>query len=264
MIEAEGVTVSLGGKRILESVGITVPTGGVLGLVGPNGSGKTTLLRVLYRAIAPDAGAVRLDGAVIARLSRRHIARRIAVVPQERPDDSGQSLADMVMLGRLPHRSFLSGGRHADYEAATASIARVGLAGQAGQSFNSLSGGEAQRALIARALCQQADHLLLDEPTNHLDLRYQHEILALVRDLGLTTVIVLHDLNLAARYCDQIALLDRGRVVAFGTPQEVFAPQLLEPIYQVSTTRLERDSGAIHLIFAESSLSSQPIEGKSK
>ena len=264
MIEADGVTVSLGGKRILETVGIKVPTGGVLGLVGPNGSGKTTLLRVLYGAIAPDSGTIRLDGTALPGLSRRRIARRISVVPQERPADCGQSLADMVMLGRLPHRSLLSGTGHADYRAAAESIARVGLSGQSGQSFISLSGGEAQRALIARALCQQADHLLLDEPTNHLDLRYQHEILALVRSLGLTTVIVLHDLNLAARYCDEIALLDHGRLAAFGRPEEVLTPQRLEPVYQVSTTRLERARGAIHLIFAETDLPSHTINGTMK
>ena len=261
MIEACDVTVSLGGKQIVKAVGIQVPTGKVLGLVGPNGSGKTTLLRVLYGALIPSVGSVRLDNAAISSLSRRQIARRIAVVPQERPAESGQSLADMVMLGRLPHRSFLSDARRSDYQATSASIARVGLSGQAGQSFASLSGGEAQRALIARALCQEADHLLLDEPTNHLDLRYQHEILALVRSLGLTTVIVLHDLNLAARYCDQIALLDRGRLTAFGAPEDVLTPETLEPVYQISTTRLERASGAIHLIFAETQPSSHTTDG---
>ncbi len=255
MIEARGVSLAFGGRRIVDRVSLQVPKGQILGLVGPNGSGKTTLLRSLYGALVPASGTVWLDGENIARLPRRQIARRIGVVPQEQPAVSGLSLMDMVLLGRMPHRiglgAFLSGARKADSESARAAIARVGLTERSVQSFASLSGGEAQRGLIARALSQEADHLLLDEPTNHLDLSYQHEILSLVRDLELTVVIVLHDLNLAARYCDQIALLHQGRLVACGAPAAVLNGAILEPVYQVSATRINRASGIVHLIFAE-------------
>ena len=252
MISAAGVGFAFGDRVVLDSVSLEAEQGKVLGLVGPNGSGKTTLLRTLYASLAAQGGSVLIDGARLPSLSAREIARQIAVVVQEVPGELPLLVSDMVLLGRTPHRTGFGGSGAADERIAAAALARVGALHLAAESFDSLSGGERQRVLIARALAQETPHLLLDEPTNHLDVRYQHEVLDLVRTLaaanGRTVIVVLHDLNLAARYCDRILLLAAGRVVASGTPAEVLAPEYLEPVYGVSVRRLELDDG-FQLVF---------------
>jgi iron complex transport system permease protein len=173
----------------------------------------------------------------------------VAVVAQEPVADLTMTVAEMVLLGRSPHRSAWTPYTRADHELAAAVLRRVGLRDRADDPFGELSGGERQRVLIARALAQEADHLLLDEPTNHLDIRYQHDILALVRSLGVSAVVVLHDLNLAARYCDELVLLDRGRVVAAGSPDAVLRPDVLDPVYGVSAQRVTTRDGHLQLVF---------------
>lgn len=252
MISASGLEFAFGDRTVLNSVDFDAPPGQVLGLVGPNGSGKTTLLRTLYGSLQARRGTVLIDGDALTSLSAREIARRAAVVVQEAPADLPLLVSDMVLLGRTPHRSGFGRSGPNDEQVAAAALAQVGALQLAGEAFDSLSGGERQRVLIARALAQQATHLLLDEPTNHLDVRYQHEVLDLVRSLavgdGRTVIVVLHDLNLAARYCDRILLLDSGRVVARGTPDEVLAPAHLEPVYGVNVRRLDLDDG-FQLVF---------------
>ena len=248
MISASGLTFGYGTQLVLRQATLIAEDGAVLGLVGPNGSGKTTLLRLLYAELAPSAGMVSIDEALLTSLSTPEIARRIAVVAQETPTDLAISVADMVLLGRSPLRSLFQGYSPADHRAAAAALSRVGARHLAHRRFTELSGGEKQRVLIARTLAQEAAHLLLDEPTNHLDVRYQHEILALVRGLGVATVVVLHDLNLAARYCDRLVLLDRGTVAAAGSTDEVLMPQVLEPVYGIGVRRLE-EPDCVQLIF---------------
>lgn len=155
----------------------------------------------------------------------------------------------MVLLGRSPHRSAFQSYELADHRIAASALGRVGARYLAGRNYGQLSGGEKQRVLIARTLAQQTDYLLLDEPTNHLDIRYQHEVLDLVRGIGVTTVVVLHDLNLAARYCDRLVLLDRGEVVAAGHPDDVLTPGVLEPVYGVAVRRLA-EPDCVQLIFS--------------
>jgi iron complex transport system ATP-binding protein len=248
MISAAGLTFGYGPEPVLRQVGLIAEDGAVLGLVGPNGSGKTTLLRLLYAELAPDAGMVSIDEALLTSLSTTEIARRIAVVAQEPPTEISMSVADMVLLGRSPLLSVFQGYSPDDQRAAAAALSRVGARHLAHRQFTDLSGGEKQRVLIARTLAQQAAHLLLDEPTNHLDVRYQHEILALVRSLGVATVVVLHDLNLAARYCDRLILLDHGEVAAAGPTDEVLLPHILEPVYGIGVRRLD-EPDCIQLIF---------------
>ncbi|WP_417309073.1 ABC transporter ATP-binding protein [Devosia sp.] len=252
MIEAEAITVTRGRRRLLDGVSLSVSAGELLGVVGPNGSGKTTLLRALYGAVVADGGSVRLDGDELVRLNRRAIARRIAVVPQGQTLDPDQTVSDMVALGRLPRQSWFGARRQSDDTEIAEAIGRVGLAALAAAPLRRLSGGELQRALIARALCQQADHLLLDEPTNHLDLAYQHDVLHLVRQLHLATLVVLHDLNLAARYCDRVALIDGGRLVAVGPPDSVLTPEQVSRTYKLPTDRIMTPAGRPHLVFADS------------
>ncbi|MBC9733421.1 ABC transporter ATP-binding protein [Nocardioides marmotae] len=247
MISAHDIAFAYGRRTVLDGVDLDAPHGQVLGLVGPNGSGKTTLLRTLYASLKPRSGAVLIDGDQLGDLPAREVARRVAVVVQETPGDLPLLVSDMVLLGRTPHRSGFGRNGAEDERIAADALAQVGALHLADQPFDGLSGGERQRVLIARALAQESTHLLLDEPTNHLDVRYQHEVLDLARRLAVenhqTVVVILHDLNLAASYCDRVALLHRGRVVAAGTPAHVLTPEHLEPVYEVAVRRLELDDG---------------------
>lgn len=248
MITATDITCAYNGTVVLNGVGLLAEPGHVVGLIGPNGSGKTTLLRTLYAALTPRAGAITLDNQPLTTLSGRDLSRRIAVVAQDNTTELPLTVADMVLLGRSPHRSALRAYTTADHRKAAEALHRVGARHLADRRIASLSGGEKQRALIARALAQDTDHLLLDEPTNHLDIHYQHETLNLVRTLEVTTIVVLHDLNLAARYCDHLVLLDEGNLARSGPPETVLTPETLEPIYHVGVRRLT-DDDCIQLIF---------------
>lgn len=252
MIVAADLSWSYGAAPVLDAVGLAARPGRVLGLIGPNGSGKTTLLRLLYGALSSPTGAVEVDGVALADLRPRDAARRLAVVVQETGGESTLTVAEMVLLGRGPHLSTFQRTGADDHAIVAAALRRVGAEHLAHRSFGVLSGGERQRVLIARALAQQATHLLLDEPTNHLDIRYQHEVLGLVRDLardlGRTAVVVLHDLNLAARYCDDLVLLGRQEVAAVGAADTVLRPSVLEPVYGIGVERVEA-GGQVHLLF---------------
>ncbi|SHN46622.1 ABC transporter ATP-binding protein [Cryptosporangium aurantiacum] len=249
MITAADLSWRYGAKLVLDGVGVDAGPGRVLGLIGPNGSGKTTLLRLLYGALRSPAGRVTVDGDDLAALPPREAARRLAVVVQETGGETALTVGEMVLLGRGPHLSTFQRTSPADYTIAAHALERVGATRLGARPFAALSGGERQRVLIARALTQQATHLLLDEPTNHLDIRYQHEILQLVRDLGTCAIVVLHDLNLAARYCDDLVLLgDGGGVVATGPTRDVLDPDVLQPVYGIGIRRIELD-GHLHLLF---------------
>ncbi|REF36011.1 ABC transporter ATP-binding protein [Thermasporomyces composti] len=243
MISAHDISFAYGDTLVLDGVELRAGPGQVLGLIGPNGSGKTTLLRTLYASLTPRAGLVSLDDTPLNQFTRRELARRLSVVAQEGSGDLPLTVADVVLLGRAPHLSTFQRHKPEDYQIAAAALTRVGARHLAQRVFSGLSGGEKQRVLIARALAQQADHILLDEPTNHLDIRYQHEVLQLVRSLDVTTVVVLHDLNLAARYCHELVLLDGGRIVTAGTPEEVLQPSVLERVYRVGVQRVETAQG---------------------
>lgn len=249
MISARDISFAYDGRLVLRGVDVIARRGEVVGLIGPNGSGKTTLLRTLYRALSPRAGLVSLDEVPIDRISSRELAKRIAVVIQEAPAELPLTVAEMVRLGRSPHRSDLQRYTAQDDRISARALVRVGMRDLAHRTFATLSGGEKQRVLIARTLAQQADHLLLDEPTNHLDVRYQHEVLQLVRQLEVTTIVVLHDLNLAARYCDHLVLLEGGRVVRVGSPGYVLRPEIIEPVYGV-VVRPIWDDGCLQLLMS--------------
>lgn len=249
MIAADGLTYAFGDTAVVREVSFTAADGGVLGLIGPNGSGKTTVLRMLYGSLTPSTGTVTVDGRALDSLSQRDIARRLSVVVQEEQSDTTVTVGEMVLLGRLPHLPSFARTGQDDHIAAADALRRVGAGHLARRPFTSLSGGERQRVLIARAVAQQGTHLLLDEPTNHLDVRYQHEILDLVRRLGVTTVVVLHDLNLAARYCDRLVLLDCGAVAGSGTPQEVLRPELIRHVYGIDAQRVDVH-GTPNLLFS--------------
>jgi iron complex transport system ATP-binding protein len=233
-VRAAGVSVELGGTPILDGCDLAVDKGEILGLVGPNGSGKSTLLRAVYRALRPAAGAVSLDETDVWHLSAKASAQRTAVVAQERSAEFDFSVAEIVMMGRGPHKGLLDRDGPEDHAIVAESLDRVGAAGLAGRVFATLSGGEKQRVLVARALAQRSQLLVLDEPTNHLDVRAQLELLELVTDLGLTTVAAMHDLNLAVVYCHRLAVISGGRIIATGPPTDVLTPELVEAVFGVA------------------------------
>jgi len=248
MITATGLSWSYGDEPVLAGLDLATKPGRVLGLIGPNGTGKTTLLRLLYGALRSPTGEVSVDGVRLGDLSARETARRLAVVVQEAGSDTALTAGELVLLGRLPHLSTFQRAGDRDHAVAEEALARVGALHLGHRPFDALSGGERQRVLIARALAQKATHLLLDEPTNHLDIRYQHELLELVHDLDTTTVVVLHDLNLAARYCDDLVLLGSDALAAAGPVDTVLRAEVLEPVYSIGVRRLDLD-GEIHLLF---------------
>ncbi|NHN49702.1 ATP-binding cassette domain-containing protein [Halostella sp. JP-L12] len=226
MIDVECVTVSLGGTEVLTDVSASVDRGSFVGLVGPNGAGKTTLLRTISGAISPDSGRVLIDGEDVHRLSSKAASRRVAVVPQETHLAFSFDVETAVAMGRHPYRSRFGRATDADRAAVERAMERTGVGRFADRSVEAVSGGERQRVLLARALAQDTPVLLLDEPTASLDVNHQVETLELVSDLvadGKTAVAAIHDLNLAARYCDELVMLADGGVLAHGTPAEVLS-----------------------------------------
>lgn len=228
------------GRTILHPVSFDLAPGRVLGVVGPNGAGKSTLLRLLYRYQRPSAGQIRIDGLNIWSVPAREVARTVAAVLQEQPTDFALTVREIVALGRTPHRRGFGGASGAqEAQIIDGALARLGLDGFADRHLGTLSGGERQRVMVARALAQEPRLLVLDEPTNHLDIRHQLEVLALIRELPLTIVASLHDLNMAAEVCDDVLLLQDGQMRGFGTPQTVFTERAVSAAFAV-TARQER------------------------
>jgi iron complex transport system ATP-binding protein len=224
-------------RAVLQGVSFEAGRGTILGLLGPNGSGKTTLLRLIAGTLVPLSGRVTLDGADVRRLSRRDLARQIAVVPQETHTTFDFTVLDIVLMGRYPHLGAFELEGAADVAIAREALAATGTAELAARPFATLSGGEKQRVVIASALAQASSILLLDEPTASLDLGYQIEIATLLtrlnRDRGTTMVISTHDLNLAAALCSEVVLLRQGQVLARGATADVLTAAHVRTLYGV-------------------------------
>ncbi|MBO1330353.1 ABC transporter ATP-binding protein [Streptomyces sp. VRA16 Mangrove soil] len=248
-LHADRVSFSAGGTLILDGVSIGPRPGEVTGLLGPNGSGKSTLLRLLAGVLEPGAGVVTLDGGPLADVGRKEAARRIAMVQQQADTQVELTVGDVVRLGRIPHRRAWSPASAADESAVRSALERSGLADRAHRLWHTLSGGERQRVQIARALAQEPRELLLDEPTNHLDIQHQLELLDLITGLGLTSVVALHDLNLAAAYCARVVVLRHGRVVAAGPPGDILTEELIADVYGVRARVTLPDDGRPHIRF---------------
>ena len=222
------------GRAIVESVSLAARPCETLGLIGPNGSGKSSLLRLLAGLRRVASGVVTLGDTEIGALPRRAVARRLAFVEQHGATEAPLTVRQVVALGRMPHRGPLEPWQDGDAAAVAAALATVGLAGWEARRWGTLSGGERQRVQIARALAQTPTELLLDEPTNHLDVRHQIDILGLVARLPLTAVVALHDLNLAAMFCDRLTVLQAGRLVALGPPEAVLTEPLIAEVFGVT------------------------------
>jgi len=233
-LHASGVGFSYHDGHGLSGIDLVVRPGEIVGLLGPNGAGKSTLLRVLAGVLAPYRGSIRLGDAELSALGRREAARRLAMVPQEATADLPYTALETVLLGRHPHLSGLGFESRHDVELAERALARLGAASLAERPLAELSSGERQRVTVARALAQETPVVLLDEPTSFLDLRFQVELFDLLRELateGRALLAVLHDLNLAAEYCDRVALLRKGRVVATGATAATLTYATLTEVY---------------------------------
>jgi iron complex transport system ATP-binding protein len=242
MLEATDISFAYSRRRatgecVLDGVSFDAQRGKIVGLLGPNGSGKTTLLRIIAGVLKPQSGRVVIDGRPIEQLTRRELARRIAVVPQETHSTFDFSVIDMVLMGRYPHLGAFALEGALDQAIARDALAATGTTALELRLFATLSGGEKQRVVIAGALAQAADMLLLDEPTAALDLGYQLAIAALLRRLnterGTTMVVSTHDLNLAAALCEQVVLLKKGRVIAQGTTGETLTAANIRLLYDI-------------------------------
>ena len=237
MIRLDGVTVQYRDRVALRGVDLEVEAGERVAVIGPNGAGKSTLLRVAAGLLRPTVGRVELAGTSLVDLDRTQVARRLAVVPQLPSLPFATAVEDVIALGRLPHEHPIRGMRPADRAAVAAAIERVGVGHLLGRDARELSLGERQLVLLAMAVAQAAPALVLDEPTVHLDLRHQVEVMELLDDLnerdGTTILAVLHDLSLAAHFFPRLVLLDRGRVVADGSPSEVLTPDRIREVFGV-------------------------------
>ncbi|HEX9549979.1 MAG TPA: ABC transporter ATP-binding protein [Candidatus Limnocylindrales bacterium] len=237
MIRLDGVTVLYRERAALRDVTLQVDPGERVAVIGPNGAGKSTLLRVMAGLLRPAAGTVELAGTAMADLDRLGVARRLAVVPQLPTLPFATSVEEVVALGRLPHEHPVRGLRPGDRAAVAAAIDRVGVGHLLGRDARELSLGERQLVLLAMAVAQEAPVLVLDEPTVHLDLRHQVEVMGLLGDLntrdGTTIVAVLHDIGLAAHFFSRLVLLDRGRVVADGSPPDVLTAERIREVFGV-------------------------------
>ncbi|MDU2197922.1 MAG: ABC transporter ATP-binding protein, partial [Peptostreptococcaceae bacterium] len=232
-IQTEGVKFDIGNKNILKGISIDVNSKEIIGIIGPNGSGKSTFLKCIYRTLKPSSGIIKLGDINLDGIKLKESAKKMAVVSQHNYYDFDFSVGEMVLMGRSPHKKMMERDSYRDYEIMNDALKRVDMLHFKDRNFNSLSGGEQQRIILARALAQETDCLILDEPTNHLDIKYQLQLMNIVKSLDIEVIAAIHDLNIAAMYCDKIYVLKDGRIVAYGTPKEVLTKELIKEVYEV-------------------------------
>ncbi len=249
-LETRDVNVTLSRKEIVRQVSLQVKDNEFVGLLGPNGSGKTTLLKSIYRVLKPSAGMVLLDGEDIRSLNYRETARRMGVVSQFTNMSFDFSVEEVVLMGRSPHKKAFSPDTEEDYRIVENALKKVDMLDFRDRSFLTLSGGEKQRILLARTLAQQVDLLILDEPTNHLDIKYQIQIMDVVKSLGIGVLSALHDLNLTLMYCTYVYILKEGQVVAHGLPDEVITKELIRDVYEVDCEVIRHPgTGKLYVVY---------------
>lgn len=246
-IVTDQLHLAYGERAIVDDLSIDLPHGQVTAIVGPNGCGKSTVLRSLARLLKPASGNILLNGTDIQRSGTKELARQLAILPQSPITPSGITVRELVGYGRFPHQGLLRSASTSDREAIDWALELTNLTDMHDREVDTLSGGERQRAWIAMSLAQKTDVLLLDEPTTYLDIHYQIEVLSLVRDLnqqhGITVGWVLHDLNQAAAYSDQMIMLKRGQVVCHGAPSEVMTPASIRDVFGIECCVIQHPMG---------------------
>ncbi|WP_018751918.1 ABC transporter ATP-binding protein [Paenibacillus sanguinis] len=232
-LNVEHISVSLTGADIVKDISIRVENKQFVGIIGPNGCGKSTLLKSIYKVIKPQKGTVFLGDKDVIRSSARIVSKDMGVVGQFNDLSFDFTVQEMVMMGRTPHKHLMEADHTQDYKIVADALKRVDLTEYADRSYLTLSGGEKQRVILARAIAQEPKFLVLDEPTNHLDIKYQIQILSIVKSLNIGVLAALHDLPMAAAYCDMLYVIKDGSIVASGSPTDVLSKELIRQVYEI-------------------------------
>ena len=248
-IVTEDIKMNLGGTSILKGINTHIKNKEFVGIIGPNGCGKSTFLKTIYRVLKPDYGCIYIDNQPLHHMVYKESAKKMAVVSQHNNYDFDFTVSEMVLMGRSPYKKNMQRDTKEDYDIIDECLEKVGMSSYKNRIFSSLSGGEQQRIILARALAQKTESMILDEPTNHLDIKYQLQILDTVKDLGITVISAFHDLNIAAMYCDKIYALQDGKVVSYGTPEEVITPEIIRNLFEVESTVNMNEDGMLHVVF---------------
>ena len=233
-LKVNNLKFSIDNKEIIKDISFEVAKGSFIGIIGPNGSGKSTLLKNIYRLYKPSSGEILLDNKKLSQMKDKDCAKEIAVLAQESNSQFDFTVEQIVKMGRYPYKSIFEDYSKEDLKMVDDMLKKVGLDNYKNKSFLKLSGGEKQRALIARALVQNTDFLILDEPTNHLDIGYQIQLMDLVKSLNITTLSAIHDMNLASMYCDYLIVMKEGKIITCGTVKEVITTQMLKEVFGVN------------------------------
>jgi iron complex transport system ATP-binding protein len=259
-LEIKDIRLSYNHHAVVEDLSFQLNQGEILGLLGPNGCGKTSVIRAMSRTLALRSGSILLNGKEIGRISRGDLARQIGIVPQSPALPNSFSVLEVVLLGRNPHLGLLRNESPSDIAIAKRALEMTGIAALAERKIDELSGGEKQRVSIALVLAQEPEILLLDEPTANLDINYQIEILNLMRNLcrenNLAVLIAIHDLNLAAQYCDRLVMLTRGSLFAEGTPQEVITSKNIWAVYGMESLVFPHPENSLPVVLVSNKVAS--------
>ena len=235
MIQVSNVGLRYGDRKLFEDVNIKFTPGNCYGLIGANGAGKSTFLKCLYRNLKPTSGVIKLDDIDLSNITVKESAKKIAVVAQHNYYNFDFSVLDIVLMGRSPHKKIMERDSKDDYEIVENVLKKVDMIEYKDRNFSSLSGGEQQRIILARALAQDTECLILDEPTNHLDIKYQLQLMNILKSLEIEVIAAIHDLNIALMYCDKIYVLKDGNIIAYGNPNEILTRELIKEVYEVDS-----------------------------
>ncbi|KWX88938.1 ABC transporter [Paenibacillus riograndensis] len=251
-LNVEHLSVSFANANIVKDVSLKVRNKQFVGLIGPNGCGKSTLLKSIYKVIKPSQGKVSLAEMNLMKSSPRLVAQKLGVVGQFNELSFDFTVREMVAMGRTPHKGMLETDNQEDANIVSAALHKVNLEGYANRRYNSLSGGEKQRVILARGLAQQPEFMILDEPTNHLDIKYQLQILNIVKKLDIGILAALHDLTLAAEYCDYLYVMKKGQVAACGKPEDILTKELIGQVFDVACETYRNPvTGALGIAYLE-------------
>lgn len=250
-IQTESLNLAIDNETIVEKITLEVKNKEFVGLIGPNGSGKSTILRALYRSLKPQSGRIFFDGVNLETLSLQQTAQRLGVMKQNSTLNFDFKVLDLVLMGRTPYKKPFELDSQADYKLAQSALAAVGLNGYEERLYNQLSGGEQQRVMIARVLTGQPQTLLLDEMTNHLDLYYQFHLLELIKNMQVEVLAVMHDLNLAAKFCQKLYLLKAGKIIAYGKTKEVLCSPVIEETFKIKIKPYNDEDSQLHLLYKD-------------
>ena len=249
VLDISSLSFNFGSKNILADIDLSIKDNGIVGIIGPNGSGKSTLLKCIYRVLKPKTGTIFIDGKNINDYQFKETAKKMAVVAQHNDTHFDFNVLEMVLIGRSPHKKFMERDSAEDIELAYKALEQVNMKDFADRNFSSLSGGEKQRIILARALVQNTDCLILDEPTNHLDIKHQLHFMSLAKDLKITVISAIHDLNIAAMYCNKIYALKEGQIIASGSVYEVITEEVIKTLYDVEAKIIYDEEKKPHVIF---------------